>query len=262
MMPMSTWELIPWIAAFVMFGAFTVEGLISYFIVRDGHYELRDTVTSVAITIGYVLVRLGLGAVVALLLMGVYQLTPLRWSMAHWWHWVVLFVVYDFFYYWSHRASHTYAFMWASHAVHHNSPKLNLSTGLRNSWVGGAIDWVFFVPPIALGFHPLALGVVFAIGSAWDFLTHTPYIGKLPVIDALFNSPSNHRVHHAKDLAYADKNCGGTLIIWDRLFGTYAAEPESLEYGTLEAPRRPYNPFYLELYLWGAMIRDAFSRKR
>lgn len=254
MTSVTVWELVPWIAAFVMFGAFLVEALISYVVRRDGHYELADTLTSVAITIGYVLARLGIGALVALLLAGVYAVTPLRWSMDAWWHWLVLFGVYDFFYYWSHRASHVFPIMWASHAVHHNSPRLNLSTGLRNSWIGGVIDWVFFVPPVALGFHPLALGVVFAIGSAWDFLTHTPYVGKLPWFDAVFNSPSNHRVHHAKNLAYLDKNCGGTLIIWDRIFGTYAAETEPAEYGTIEPPKRPYNPFYLELYLWAALV--------
>ena len=254
MTAVELWELIPWIAAFVMFGAFGVEGVVSYFFLRDGKYELKDTFTSIAITVGYVVVRIFLGALIALLLMGVYQLTPLRWSMEHWWHWLVLFVLNDFLYYWSHRASHTIPFMWASHAVHHNSPRMNLSTGLRNSWTGGAIDWVFFVPVIAVGFHPLAFGVVLAIASAWDFLTHTPYVGKLPVIDFLFNSPSNHRVHHAKNPQYIDRNCGGALIIWDRIFGTYAEETEPVEYGTIEPPKRPYNPFYLELYLWARLL--------
>lgn len=255
MSAMPLWELIPWIAAGVMGGAVAIEGIVSYFVRRDGHYALADTFTSIAITVGYVLVRIGLGAVIAVLLLGVYELTPLRWSMAHWWHWLVLFVLYDFFYYWSHRASHTWEVMWASHAVHHNSAHLNLSTGLRNSWTGGAIDWVFLVPVVAVGCHPLALGVVLALGATWDFLCHTPYVGRLPIIDFLFNSPSNHRVHHANSARYIDKNLGGTLIIWDRMFGTYAPEPGKLAYGTLDAPRRPHDPFYLELYLWGRMLR-------
>lgn len=262
MTTVELWKLIPWIAAFIMFGAFGVEGVVSYFFLRDGKYELKDTFTSIAITVGYVVVRLFLGALIALILMGVYELTPLRWSMEHWWHWLVLFVVNDFLYYWSHRASHTFPFMWASHAVHHNSPHMNLSTGLRNSWTGGAIDWIFFVPVIALGFHPLAFGVILAIASGWDFLTHTPYVGKLPVIDFLCNSPSNHRVHHAKNPQYLDKNCGGALIIWDRIFGTYAEEKEPGEYGTIEPPKRPYNPFYLELYLWARLLTPGRSSPR
>ena len=256
-----TWELIPWIAGYAMFGAFALEGVVSSLVRRDGHYGLRDTLVNLMIMGGYIGVRIVLGAAIGVVLLAIYRLTPLRWSMAHAWHWVILFVLNDFLYSWSHRASHAFRFMWASHAVHHSSTRLNLSIGLRNSWVGGVIDWVFFVPPVALGFPPLALGVVIAIGSAWDFLTHTPYIGKLPGLDAVFNTPSNHRVHHAKNPQYIDKNCGGTLIVRDRLFGTYAPEVEPPEYGTLVPPRRPYNPFYLELYLWAEMIRDAFRRR-
>jgi len=257
---MTTLELVTWIAAGVMFGAFVIEALISYFVLRHRHYAITDTFVSVAITIGYVLSRLGIGALVAVVLFAVWSATPLRWSMDHWWHWLVLFLVEDFLYYWSHRASHTYAFMWASHAVHHNSEKLNLSTGLRNSWVGGLIDWVFWVPPVALGFHPLALGAVVAVASAWDFLTHTPYVGKVGWLDPWANSPSNHRVHHAKNPRYLDKNVGGALIIWDRMFGTYAAETETPIYGIDAMPRRPNNPVYLELYLWGDLLRRAFRK--
>lgn len=259
---MTTLELVTWIAAFVMFGSFLVEALVSYFLLRDGHYGVKDTFTSVGITMGYVVVRIGLGAVIAILLFGVYALTPLRWSMDAWWHWVVLFLVNDFFYYWSHRASHVIPWMWASHAVHHNSSRLNLSTGLRNSWTGGVIDWVFFVPAIALGFHPLAFGAVVAVTSAWDFMTHTPYLRKLRWLDGWANSPSNHRVHHARNPRYLDKNFGSGLIIWDRMFGTYAAEIEEPEIGIVEMPARPHNPFYLQFYLWAGLFRRAFTRSK
>lgn len=257
---MTKLEMVTWIAALVMVAAFLVEALVSYFILRDDRYGLADTFASVGITIVYVGTRLVIGAIVAAILVGVYELTPLRWSMSHWWDWVLLFLLWDCSYYWSHRASHTWRFMWASHAVHHNSSRLNLSTGLRNSWFGGVIDWVFFVPPVALGAPPLALGAVVAIGAAWDFLSHTPYIGTLRWFDPWANSPSNHRVHHAKNLKYLDKNLGGALIIWDRMFGTYAAETEAPIIGIDEMPRRPHDPFYLELYLWGDLIRRAFKR--
>jgi len=257
---MTTLELMSWICAGVMFGAFAVEAIISYFLLRNGRYELGDTFLNIGITLGYVAMRVFVGAAISLVLVGVYELTPLRWSMEHWWHWVILYVLNDLLYYWSHRASHVYRFMWASHAVHHNSPVMNLSTGLRNSWVGMFVDWIFFVPPIVLGFHPLALAACAAVMSTLDFLTHTPYVGKLGVLDKIFNTPSNHRVHHAMNSQYVDRNMGGSLIIWDRMFGTYAAEVEKPIYGVDPMPVRRYNPFYLELYLWGALLRDWFSR--
>jgi sterol desaturase/sphingolipid hydroxylase (fatty acid hydroxylase superfamily) len=259
---MTSLELVAWIAAGIMFGAFIIEALISYFILRHDHYAIGDSFLNVGITIGYVAARLGIGAFVAVILFAVYEVTPLRWSMASWWHWVVLFLLNDFFYYWSHRASHVFPFMWASHAVHHNSPRMNLSTGLRNSWVGGIFDWVFFVPPVLLGFHPLALGAVAAVGSAWDFLTHTPYVKKLRWFDGWANTPANHRVHHAKNPQYVDKNLGGALIIWDRLFGTYEPEVETPVYGIDPMPARPNNPFYLELYLWGELLARSWRGTR
>jgi sterol desaturase/sphingolipid hydroxylase (fatty acid hydroxylase superfamily) len=254
-----TLALIPWILAGVMTSAFVIEALVSYFLLRHRHYGVADTFVCVAIAVGYVAARVAIGALVALIFFGIYELTPLRWSMA-WWHWIVLFVVNDFFYYWSHRASHTYPFMWASHAVHHNTERFNLSIGLRNSWVGGLIDWVFIAPVVALGFHPLAVGVVVAVMSTWDFLSHTPYVGRLPWFDAWANSPANHRVHHAQNARYLDKNLGGALIIWDRMFGTYAPLEEPAVFGIAEMPARPRNPFYVELYLWGAMLRRAVAR--
>jgi sterol desaturase/sphingolipid hydroxylase (fatty acid hydroxylase superfamily) len=254
-------HVVPFVAMGVMFAAFSAE-LLTSVIRRDGHYERWDLFVNLTIAGVYVLASIGIGALITIVLLPVWKLTPLRWSMDRWWHWGVMFVVNDFCFYWSHRASHVYRFMWASHAVHHNSSKLNLSTGMRNSWVGAAIDWVFFVPVVALGFHPLYLAALVPVASGWDYMTHTQYVGKLPVLDFIFNTPSNHRVHHATNPRYLDKNLGGALIIWDRLFGTYAAETEKPVIGSVPMPSRPNNPFYLEFYLWGALIRDMFRRRR
>ncbi len=257
---MTNLELVSWIAAFVMFGAFLLEALISRFIVGDHHYEVPDTLVSVAIMIGYVLMRVGVGALTTLAMIALWSVTPLRWSMDVWWHWLVLFLLEDFIAYASHWAGHVVPFLWASHAVHHNSPKLNLSTGLRNSWIGVLYDWMFFIPIVALGFHPLHLAVVVALGSAWDFLSHTPYVGRLPWFDAWANSPANHRVHHSKNPRYHNKNFSSALVIWDRLFGTYEPESEAPVYGIEHMPARPLNPFYLEFYLWIALARRSVSR--
>lgn len=257
---MTTLELASWIAAFVMFGAFVLEAVISRFVLGDHHYEVPDTLVSVAIMAGYVLTRVGVGALTTLAMIALWSATPLRWSMDAWWHWLVLFLLEDFIAYASHWAGHVVPFLWASHAVHHNSPKLNLSTGLRNSWIGVFYDWMFFIPIVALGFHPLHLAAVVAFGSAWDFLSHTPYIGKLPWFDAWANSPANHRVHHAKNPRYIDKNFASALVIWDRLFGTYEPESEPPVFGIVDMPARPHNPFYLEFYLWAAIVRRWFAR--
>jgi sterol desaturase/sphingolipid hydroxylase (fatty acid hydroxylase superfamily) len=251
---------VTWIATAVMVTVFIVEAIVSYFLLRDDRYGLKDTFSTIAIAIIYLGATLGLGVVITMILFAVYDATPLRWSMDHWWHWVVLFLVEDFCHYWSHRASHAFPFMWASHAVHHNSRHLNLSTGLRNSWVGGAIDWIFFVPAVALGFHPLAFAAVVAVASAWDFMAHTAYIGRIPILDAFANTPTNHRVHHSKNPRYRDKNFGGGLMVWDRMFGTYEPLSEKPEFGIDEMPRRPHDPFYVELYLWGGMLRRAYRR--
>lgn len=253
---------VEWIAAYVMFGAFVLEGIASKLVLRDGHYDVRDTAVNVATMIGYVGARIVIGAAVGVILLATWKLTPLRWSMDAWWHWGVLFLLEDFLYYWSHRASHVYRVLWASHVTHHSSPVLNMSTGLRNSWVGGAIDWVFFVPMAALGFHPLHIAAVIAVASAWDFLTHTPYIGKLPGIDWLLNSPANHRVHHAKDAQYVDKNFGGATMIWDRLFGTYEPERAKPSFGIDAMPARPHNPIYLQFHLWADLVRGKAHERR
>lgn len=259
---MTTLEWLPWIAMGVMGVTFVGEAITSLLIRRDGHHETKDTLVNLAILGGYIGLSLIYAAMLAVVLLPVWKLTPLRWSMDQWWHWVVLFVANDFFFYWSHRASHVLRFMWASHWVHHNSSKLNLSTGMRNSWVGATIDWVFFVPVVALGFHPLYLLAIVPVASGWDYMCHTQYVGKLPGLDFIFNTPSNHRVHHATNPQYVDRNLGGFLIIWDRIFGTYAAETERPTIGSTEPPVQPYNPVHLQFHLWGLLIRDLVRKRR
>jgi sterol desaturase/sphingolipid hydroxylase (fatty acid hydroxylase superfamily) len=258
---MTTMHMVMWIAVGVMFALFMIECAYSL-LKRDGHYSVWDTVMNLAVAFGYMISSLTIGALITVFLLPFYELSPLRWSMNEWWHWAVMFVVNDFFFYWSHRASHKFGFMWASHAVHHNSDKLNLGTGMRNSWVGLAIDWVFFIPVVMLGFHPILLFALIPLASGWDYLCHTPYVGKLPVLDWIFNTPSNHRMHHERASGYHLANLGGALIIWDRLFGTYAREEQTPVYGVDPMPARPRNPFYLEFYLWGALIRDTVRSLR
>jgi sterol desaturase/sphingolipid hydroxylase (fatty acid hydroxylase superfamily) len=247
------------IAAAVMFGAFVIELAVSRLWRRDRHHDLRDTAVNLVIGGGYV-ISAGLASLVtATTYLLVWNATPLRWDESSPLYWVLLLLGEDCLYYWSHRASHVIPVMWASHVVHHNSPKLNLSTGMRNSWFGGWLDWVFMLPLVALGCHPISIAIVQAIATASDFLAHTPYFPKSRVLDWIFNSPSNHRVHHGANPEYVDKNFGGFLIIWDRLFGTYQAEAAPVRYGTEPMPERPYNPLHLETYLWRKLIARSHT---
>jgi sterol desaturase/sphingolipid hydroxylase (fatty acid hydroxylase superfamily) len=245
------------LAAAVMFGAFVAELLLSRLVLRDQHHDLKDTGINVVIGAGYAVSAAALAALIAGVLGAVWAASPWRWDMRSPGHWLALLLAEDFLYYWSHRASHQLRLMWASHVVHHSSPRLNLSTGMRNSWVGGYLDWVFFLPLPALGFHPLYVAVVQAVATACDFLAHTPYFPRNRLLDLIFNSPSNHRVHHGRNPAYVDKNFGGLLIVWDRLFGTYAAEAAPVSYGTGRMPARPHSPLHLEFQLWVELLRSA-----
>lgn len=136
------------------------------------------------------------------------------------------FIAVDFCFYWMHRCSHRVRWFWAAHVVHHSSTRFNFSTAMRqnatNIFNG---NWLFYVPLAWLGFNPLWIGIAFALSLVYQFFIHTTLIGKLPrIIELIFNTPSHHRVHHGRNSGYIDRNYGGVLIIWDRWFGTFAAE--------------------------------------
>ena len=150
------------------------------------------------------------------------------------WVWVAAIVLYDLAYYWNHRAGHRITLLWAAHAVHHQSEDYNLSTALRQTSTGWLFGWIFYLPLAVLGFPPEVVGVAGLINLLYQYWVHTEQVGKLGWFDRVFCSPSNHRVHHAVNDAYLDKNYGGILILWDRLFGTFQEENDNdpCRYGT------------------------------
>jgi sterol desaturase/sphingolipid hydroxylase (fatty acid hydroxylase superfamily) len=162
---------------------------------------------------------------------------PVNWMTAG-----LTLLVADFIYYWNHRLSHQIRLLWAYHSVHHSSGEFNLSTAIRLPWLGNAADALFYIPAVLLGFNPLMLAISKAIVLLYQYWIHTESVGKLRVFDAVFNSPSNHRVHHGSNQQYLDKNHGGILIIWDKLFNTYQPEVEPVIYG-LTTPLTTRNPF-------------------
>lgn len=174
------------------------------------------------------------------------------------WSILLLFVLQDFLYYWFHRASHRIRWFWASHVVHHSSESLNFSTAFRQSAtypVSGM--WVFWLPLIALGFQPETVIAVVLFNLAYQFFIHTQVTPKLGWIELIFNTPSHHRVHHARNPEYIDQNYAGTLIIWDRLFGTFVEEKDDLacEYGITDQIQT-HNPITLTFHEWRAMLKD------
>lgn len=177
---------------------------------------------------------------------------------------IALFLLQDFFYYWFHRGSHRIRYMWASHVVHHSSERLNLSTAFRQSFtypISGM--WVFWVPIVLIGFEPeLVLGSVL-LSLAYQFFVHTQVVPKLGLLEWILNTPSHHRVHHAKNPEYIDRNYGGVLIIWDRIFGTFVEERDDIviDYG-ITRQIQSHNPLYLTLHEWKDMFADVFSENK
>lgn len=170
---------------------------------------------------------------------------------------VLTFLGVDFCYYWMHRASHRVRWLWAAHVVHHSSERMNFSTAMRqnatNIFNGG---WAFYLPLALLGFNPVWIGVTYALSLVYQFFIHTTVVGRLPRwLEWLFNTPSHHRVHHGRNPGYIDRNYGGILIIWDRLFGSFVDEDMQSppEYGIT----RPVSSGNL-LVLWTHEYVDLF----
>jgi len=175
------------------------------------------------------------------------------------WVWVAGLLLYDLCYYWHHRLGHTCALFWAAHVVHHQSEDYNLSTALRQTSSGWLAGWIFYLPMALLGFPTLVFAVVALIDLLYQYWVHTQQIGRLGWFDRWFCAPSNHRVHHAVNDKYLDKNYGGILIVWDRLFGSFIEEDdaEAVVYGT-RSPLRSWNPLWANLEVYAALAHDCW----
>jgi sterol desaturase/sphingolipid hydroxylase (fatty acid hydroxylase superfamily) len=177
-----------------------------------------------------------------------------------WYGWVIALVFYDFCYYWLHRLGHESATLWAAHVVHHQSQDYNLSTALRQTSSGALLGWIFYVPMAIAGVPPLVFGVVAMIDLLYQFWVHTEHVPKLGWFDRWFCSPSNHRVHHAVNDRYLDRNYGGVLIVWDRLFGSFEEESEKCIYGT-RAPLESWDPLWSNAEVYWALAKDSWHAR-
>ena len=223
-------------------------------------YRLADALASIGLGIASQLV----GVFTKLAAIGVYtlvftHLAPWQLPGDVWWVWLGALLLYDLLYYWYHRLGHRVALMWAAHAVHHQSEDYNLSTALRQTGSGFLVGWLFYLPMALLGFPPLVFAVVALVDLLYQFWVHTEQVGSLGWFDRWFCAPSNHRVHHAVNERYLDKNYGGILIVWDRLFGTFEPEDprEPCVYGTRSA-LRSWNPLAANLQVYRELGLDTW----
>lgn len=172
------------------------------------------------------------------------------------WVWIILFIAVDFCYYWFHRMSHQINALWAAHIVHHQSEEYNLTVALRQSWFQSWFSWVFYLPLAFLGFEPLMFLTLSSFNTLYQFWIHTRGIKNMGFLEHILNTPSHHRVHHGSNPKYIDKNHAGTLIIWDKLFGTFQKEEEEVYYG-ITSPLASWNPVWANFHYWVELLNTA-----
>ncbi len=228
-------------------------------VVQHRGYDAKAAAASIGVAIGHTISGVLNGVLVTSVYLMLWKFAPIHFPANDWRTWAVGFVAVEFCYYWFHRCSHTIRWLWASHAVHHSAKELTLPAAVRLGWTSALSGgWLIFAPLILIGWHPTIVAALLALNLLYQFLLHTETIGRLGVLEHVLNTPSHHRVHHASNPQYIDRNFGGVLIVFDRWFGTYAEElpHEPCRYGLIK-PLNSYNPIRLALQEWRDMFRDV-----
>ncbi len=226
-------------------------------------YTLRGVLQNVYLTL--------LNAGLDLLLRWVFYVSVLAWCYEqHFFaienpflYWFLLFIFEDLAFYVEHRVDHFCRLFWAVHVTHHSSEEFNLTTGFRSSVFQPVYRFVYLIPLTLVGFHPLDIVFMYSITQTYGILVHTQYIKKMPAwFEAFFVSPSHHRVHHASNTIYLDKNMGMCLIIWDKMFGTFQEElpEEPVKYGLTSPIDTPYHPVKVVFHEWQSLQKDLSKR--
>ena len=251
-----------WIIVGVAFSTFAVFILVEWLVWRwrgVRKYDAKDSLANYSL----VAMQFWLGVAGKAL----FIVTALNWVQQRglklvpetWWAGVILFLGVDLGYYWFHRLSHRVRFLWAIHESHHSSELMNFSVALRQPPLEPWVDWPFFIALALLGFSAHAILTMYAFNLFYQFFIHTELIGKLPRwVEWWLNTPSHHRVHHGTNPEYIDRNYGGVLVIWDRLFGSFEPEITPVKYGVLH-PVTSHNPFFVGFHLWADIVRDVLQ---
>ena len=222
-------------------------------------YSIKGVLQNVYLTL--------MNASLDLILRWTFYVSVLMWTYEHhffkienpYLYWVLLFIFEDLAFYIEHRIDHYCRFFWAVHLTHHSSEEFNLTTGFRSSVFQPVYRFVYFIPVALMGFHPLDIVFMYSVTQTYGILVHTQYIKKMPAwFEAVFVTPAHHRVHHASNIRYLDKNMGMCLIIWDRMFGTFQDElPEDpVKYGLTKPLKNPHNLFNHVMHEWKGMLAD------
>lgn len=227
-------------------------------------YDGRELGATLGVAAGNVL----FGALTAVVVGAVYgwawTLAPVRWPLGDWKTWVAGFVVVEFAYYWFHRFSHEVRWLWASDAVHHTPEQMTFLSAIRLGWTNlFSLGWLIYLPLVLLGFDPRLVVALLAFDLHYQFFIHTEAVGKLGPLEWILNTPSHHRVHHACNPAYLDRNYGGVVIVFDRLFGTFAEErtTEPVRFGLVH-PLGSKNPVVVALGEWRRLLGDMVRAGR
>lgn len=223
--------------------------LVYAFYKKLNYYRINDSIANLSQGIGSQLVGIFLKTITFFGYLYIYE----HWRFFSFpntlFTWLLLFMGVDFFYYWFHRYSHQINALWATHIVHHQSEEYNLTVALRQSWFQSGFSWIFYLPLAFVGFEPIMFLTVSAFNTLYQFWIHTRAIGNMGPLEWVLNTPSHHRVHHGSNPKYIDKNHAGTLIIWDRLFGTFQKEEEEVVYG-ITTPLASWNPLWANFHYW------------
>lgn len=226
---------------------------------RSNSYTWRDTLTNAYLMLLNSGIDLVFRGVYVLIFEWCFQRRFLDWG-SPWAYWLVLVVSMDFLFYWLHRVDHHCRFFWAVHVTHHSSEQFNLTVGFRSSVFQPLYRFLYFLPLAFAGFKPFDIVFIFSVTQIWGIMVHTEHVGKLGWLEYVLVTPSHHRVHHASNPMYLDRNLGMLLIIWDKWFGTFQAELSPSAYQPirfgLTTPTRLGSPVQVVLHEWRAILAD------
>jgi len=235
----------------------------SWRLAKGRGYDGRAALTTLGLMLGNVPFALLNTVVVGSIFLAAAELAPFQLPTGEWSTWAIGFVAVEFAYYWFHRASHRIRWMWATHSVHHSAEQITLLASLRLGWTNlFSAGWLVYLPLILLGLPPFVLAALLTFNLRYQFFLHTEAVGRLGPLEWILNTPAHHRLHHASNAPYIDRNYGGVLILFDRLFGTIAVEQsnEPIRYGLSHRPPTR-NPLRLVFREWAGMMADALTAR-
>jgi sterol desaturase/sphingolipid hydroxylase (fatty acid hydroxylase superfamily) len=260
-----TWQqILPFIFLGISLAAIALEASLCRFALVRARYRAEDTWASLGMTVGNYLMNLMMAGIVFAGLSFAYRFRLFTLSPSSPLAWIALFFLDDLTYYWFHRISHECRLWWAAHVNHHSSQEYNLSTALRQSWTSVIVGtWTPWIPLAFLGFPPAMILAQQGFNLFYQFWIHTESIDRMPRwFEFLFNTPSHHRVHHAANARYLDRNYAGVLMVWDRIFGTYVPEDpaEPPHYGIVKNITT-FNPIRIAFHEWLAIVHDLLTAR-